>query len=82
MFSYTLAQRCSESSLRQGDARAQRYARRRQLIDEPCVNTEFNDDLDDEDVTCAPILDKGTQTNMKVVAVASVQTEPVSFPHC
>ena len=37
--------------------------------------------MDDEDVSCTPLLDKGTQTDMKMVAVASVQTEPLSIPH-
>ena len=74
----------SKSSIRQAEERAQRYARRqlpRQLLDEPCVDTECDDDLDDEDVTCTPVLDKGTQTDMKMVPVASVQTEPLSIPH-
>ena len=60
---------------------------RRQLLDEPCVDTEFDDDLDDEDVTCTSLLDKGIQPNMKIhgscaaVAYASIQTEPVCIPH-
>ena len=31
------------------------------ILDEPCVDTEFHDDLDDEDVTCTPLWDEYKQ---------------------